>query len=157
MVLGLPGEIALHPLLMRVAHCERAITDLPGEPRQVGNGLMNPAGRIRLHGTQGLGDGNLFVERHEKMHVIGHTTRRQKGGALGSEDPTEVSIKARLESRRDERGPVFCREDQMMMNASERLGHAGLACEGGGTRGGSVAPSGREPPRLMFTRALRPW
>src|SRR5208337_1664152 len=130
MMLGLPAEIGLDASHMGIAYRERAVTDLPGESGQARERLMNPAGGICFHDAQRLCDRDLLVERDEKMHVIRHTVRCPQGAALGPENAADVVEEPRLDVLRDERSTVLCGEDQVMMEASERLGHGAYSLTG---------------------------
>jgi len=55
--------------------------------------------------------------------MIRHTARCPKGATLGSENAADVVEEPRLDVFRDERSTVLCGEDQVMMEASEWLGH----------------------------------
>src|SRR5207248_1142595 len=48
MRLSLPGQICLDPIEVRIAHRERAVAGLPGEPGRGGKRFMDPPRRIRL-------------------------------------------------------------------------------------------------------------
>src|SRR5271166_4945762 len=57
------------------------------------------------------------------MHVVRHTARCGQGAALGPENSADVLEEPRLDFVGDERSTILRGEDQVMMEASELLGH----------------------------------
>src|SRR6266513_955860 len=55
---------------LRTAYCKRAITCLPTEMLELGEMLVNPAGRVRFDISQRLGNTALFVDTGHAVNMI---------------------------------------------------------------------------------------
>jgi hypothetical protein len=83
MVFVLPFNVIDDRLSPRCVHRKDTVSSLPGEFAQVGKGLVDPTGRVRLQVPHQVGDPRCGLQFNQKMHVILDTVQ--------DDDMTEVT------------------------------------------------------------------
>ena len=110
------------------AHAEHAISGLPGE---FGMALVvNPFTGIGLDDTYNFGNRMRGTNTNEHMNMIGHAVDNDRRATHFADNAAKVGEYIIADVRRDERQPLFGREDQVDNDVAAGLGHGSFALSG---------------------------
>src|SRR4051794_16061946 len=84
---------------------------------------MQPSGRICLQVAHHIRYRLVWPKLRENVNVIGHAVDRQQDTAETADRAADVFVEPRLYVSRDDRPPIFRREDNVIEEVRVRLGH----------------------------------
>ena len=123
MMFLLVGDVFLDLGQTRMAHAERAITDLPGECFLIWKILVNPPRRIRLQLAHQIGQRMFCCQRRQNVDVIGRAIDDECFAIVCADDAAEVGKEARFQIRVEQGPPVFRAENDVRQQMGERVRH----------------------------------
>ena len=123
MMFFLIGDVMFNFRQARMAHAERAISDLPRERFLVRKILVNPAGGIRLQLAHQIGQRMFGRQRRKNVDVIRRSVDDERFAIVRADDAAEIGEKARFQIRVEQWPPVFRAENDVRQQVGEGVRH----------------------------------
>jgi hypothetical protein len=88
-------DIGFHLTHLRMAYGKRPVALLPIEIMEIGEGIVDPNGRVSLDAPDQIRDGFVRPPADEKMDVILRTADTVEGAFLVANGPAEIRVDPR--------------------------------------------------------------